>query len=112
MAKPARKPTKPDEGTDRERDLLEKLKGIGARIGVEVREERLVREVGYSVHGGRCRLEGQDIILLDRNAAVSERIEILADALSEFDLGEVYMDPEIRELVGNVDDAGERASGG
>ena len=43
--------------------------------GVTVREERLVREVGYHVRSGACRLHGQDVLLLDSVASVSERIE-------------------------------------
>jgi hypothetical protein len=100
MVKPARKPAKPDEGTEHERELLDKLKDVGARIGIEVREEKLIREVGYTVRGGRCRLEGRDMILLDRNATVSERIEVLADSLARFDLADVYIEPELRRLIG------------
>lgn len=99
---------------EQERALLDKLKDLGVRIGVEVREEKLIREVGYSVHSGRCRVDGRDMILLDRNASVSERIDVLADSLAGFDLGDVYVDPEVRRLIGGEaaeDDGAERASG-
>jgi len=46
---------------------LERLKEIAAQAGLEVREERLTREVGYSVRGGACRVDGRDVVLLDKN---------------------------------------------
>ena len=48
---------------------------------VEVRMEKLLREVGYRVHSGRCRINGREVILLDRDAAISDQIEFLSNAL-------------------------------
>jgi hypothetical protein len=100
---------KADEGTERDRALLEQLKEVGGRIGIEVREERLVREVGYSVRSGRCRVNGQEVILLDRNAAISERTEALLESLATCDLSEIYLEPEIRQLLRSDADAGDDA---
>ena len=79
--------------------LLQRLKDLVERIGVTVREERLVREVGYHVRSGACRLHGQDVLLLDSVASVSERIEALLDFLSRRDLSGVYVEPELRRMV-------------
>ena len=62
---------------ERQRILLDQLKELAASIGADVREERLVREVGYSVRSGPCRLNGQEIVLLDTNAELSDRIETI-----------------------------------
>ena len=49
---------------------------------IEVRTEKLVREVGYRVRSGHCRFKGKDIILIDRDAPISEQIEFLATELA------------------------------
>jgi hypothetical protein len=79
--------------------LLQRLKDLVERVGVTVREERLVREVGYHVRSGACRLHGQDVLLLDSGAALSDRVEALLDFLSRTDLDGVYVEPELRRLV-------------
>lgn len=110
MAKRSRKPgksksgrtkqaKKADEGSERDRVLLEQLKEVGGRIGIEVREEKLVREVGYSVHSGHCRVNGQEVILLDRNAGISERTDALLESLATCDLSEIYLEPDLRRLI-------------
>lgn len=79
--------------------LLQRLKDLVERVGVTVREERLVREVGYHVRSGACRLHGQDVLLLDTQASLAERIEALRDFLAQRDLGDVYVEPELRRMV-------------
>jgi len=87
--------------------LVQRLKDLVERVGVTVRDERLVREVGYHVRSGACRLHGQDVLLLDTGATVAERVEALLDFLSRRDLGGVYVEPELRRMVlgRNADDA-------
>jgi hypothetical protein len=47
-----------------------------------VRTEKLLREVGYKPRSGRCRVNGQEVILIDRDAPISEQIEYLASELT------------------------------
>jgi hypothetical protein len=58
----------------REEALCEELKEVAARLGLQVREEVLLREVGYRVRSGACRVHGEDVIFLDRNLSVGERV--------------------------------------
>jgi hypothetical protein len=62
---------------------LEELIGAAKRKNIEVRTEKLLREVGYRTRSGRCRVKGKEVILLDRDASVSDQIEFLATALAE-----------------------------
>ena len=80
--------------------LLERLKEIAVASGLEVREERLLREVGYSVRSGICRVVDQEVLLLDKNATPAERIEALCSLLSERDLRSVFIEPELRRTIG------------
>jgi hypothetical protein len=61
---------------------LEELIGAAKRRNIEVRTEKLLREVGYRAHSGRCRVKGKEVILLDRDASVSDQIEFLVTALA------------------------------
>jgi hypothetical protein len=60
---------------------LHDLIGAAKQMNIEVRSEKLLREVGYRVRSGRCRIKGQDLILLDRDAPISDQIEFLAAEL-------------------------------
>jgi len=79
--------------------LLQRLKELAEKSGVSVREERLVREVGYHVRSGACRLHGQDVLLLDTGASPAERIEALLEFLAERDLEGVFVEPDLRRLI-------------
>jgi hypothetical protein len=61
---------------------LRELIGTAKARNIEVRSEKLLREVGYRARSGRCRVNGKDLILLDRDASVSEQVEFLATALA------------------------------
>lgn len=97
MAKRAKKTARPVEEPS---PLLERLKEIAAASGLEVREERLHREVGYSVRSGVCRLEDHEILLLDRNATNADRIEAICNVLSDRDLESIFIEPELRRAIG------------
>ena len=53
------------------------------RMHIEVRMEKLLREAGYRTHSGRCRIKGQDVILIDRDAPIADQIEFLGNELAE-----------------------------
>jgi hypothetical protein len=42
-----------------------------------------LREVGYKPRSGRCRINGQEVILIDRDAPLSEQIDFLSALLAE-----------------------------
>jgi len=90
--------------------VLEELKGLAARVGLEVREERLLREVGYQVRSGSCRVRDQNILFLDRELPPASRMEVLLDELSKRDLGEIYVSPELRRILGKDERSGAESS--
>ncbi len=97
MAKRSKKQSRPVEETN---PLLERLKEIASASGLEVREERLLREVGYSVRSGVCRVVDQEVLLLDKNASQAERIEAVCGVLAGRDLDSVFIDPDLRRTIG------------
>lgn len=66
---------------NRSESRLQELIGAARGMNIEVRSEKLLREVGYRVRSGRCRIKGQDLILLDRDAPIADQIEFLAAEL-------------------------------
>lgn len=61
---------------------LQELIAAAKQMNIEVRTEKLMREVGYRARSGHCRFKGQEIIVIDRDAPVSEQIEFLAAELA------------------------------
>jgi len=61
---------------------LQELITAAKKKNIEVRTEKLLREVGYRARSGRCRVMGQEVILLDRDAPVGDQIDFLASALA------------------------------
>jgi hypothetical protein len=80
--------------------ILVELKDLATRVGFEVREEKLLREVGYQVRSGSCRVRQQNLLFLDRDLPAASRMEALLDELARRDLGEVYVSPELRRILG------------
>ena len=79
--------------------LLQELKGLAEQLGIRVREEKLLREVGYQVRGGGCRVNGQEMVFLDRDLPVPERVDILVDELSQKALDKDTLSPALRRLL-------------
>ena len=64
-----------------------------------MREETLLREVGYHVRSGRCRIRGEDVVIIDRNLPASDRLEILLEAVGDRDVETHYLTPALRQLL-------------
>jgi hypothetical protein len=83
----------------RDEALCEELKELAARLGVRVREEVLLREVGYHVRSGSARVKGEDVIFLDRRLPPPERVEVLVAGLVGRDFDTHYLSPALRRLL-------------
>ena len=66
----------------KQQSRMQQLIGTARQLNIEVRTEKLLREVGYKPRSGRCRVNGQEVILIDRDAPISEQIEFLASELT------------------------------
>jgi len=95
----ARPADKQGRGAGEQLALLEELKAVATRLGFEVREERLLREVGYRVRSGSCRVHTAHVIFLDRGLSPAAQIDILVDELAGRPLDDVYLSPAARRLL-------------
>jgi hypothetical protein len=62
---------------------LSELINAARQMNIEVRTEKLLREVGYRARSGRCRVNGQELILIDRDAPISDQIDFLSTELAQ-----------------------------
>ena len=66
----------------KQQSRLQELIGAAQQMNIEVRTEKLLREVGYRARSGRCRINGREVILIDRDASISEQIDFLTAELT------------------------------
>jgi len=83
----------------RDEALCEELKELANRLGVQVREEALLREAGYHVRSGACRVREQEMIIIDRNLPVADRVDVLLRGLAAHDFETHYLSPALRSLL-------------
>ena len=79
--------------------VLDELIEAAERVGLKVRRERIMREVGYRARGGHCRLRGDELVIIDRDQAPHEQLEIVAEALQGRDLDAIYLSPAARRIL-------------
>ena len=80
--------------------MVEELTRVARELGFDVREEELLRDVGYRPRSGRCRVRERDVILMDRKLSAPERVEVLCAALADRDLEQVFLSAALRAMVG------------
>ena len=97
----------------RSEQLCEELKTLAERVGLKVREEILLREVGYHARSGTCLVRGEEVLFVDRSLPAGDRVAVLICELRRRDLHGVYISPALRRLLerGTIDE-GSGASGG
>jgi hypothetical protein len=78
--------------------ILSQLEGLAEKLEILVRDENINIEESSST-GGLCRVEGKYILILNSKATVKEKIQIMINALQQFDLSDMYIKPVIRELL-------------
>ncbi len=73
--------------------IVEGLKSVAEQLGIRVRVER------GNFRGGRCKVTGDDVIVLNRHHIPEVQISILADGLKDMDVDQVYMKPALRRAL-------------
>jgi hypothetical protein len=79
--------------------IVDELAEAAQRVGLEVRREKIMREIGYRARGGACRLRDKNLVIIDRDQPAAEQLEVIAEALRSRDLESVYLSPAARRIV-------------
>ncbi len=78
--------------------MLAALEDLASKLGLRL----VYAEFGENelpIRGGRCRLKGEELILLDCSAAPRERIELLTEVLRGVPIQGFYLPPAVRSLL-------------
>jgi len=86
-----------------ESTILQHLEEIAEKLHVKVNYENL-RKLHIFSKGGFYRLQEDHIVLIENSLNLSEKIEILADALGHYDLDDLYMPPAVRKILDRKSD--------
>jgi len=84
---------------DKHHTRLQELIGAAKELNIELRTEKLLRDIGYRVHSGRCHLNGQALILIDRDAPISDQVEFLSVELARCRSENPQLEPRPRDAV-------------
>jgi hypothetical protein len=86
------------EGDVDDHIALDQLEALAYGLGIEIRYEKIPQD-DVTIAGGRYRLKGKNVVVIDSRATTKDRIRILVQALKPFDLADVYIRPALRELL-------------
>ena len=84
---------------DKHHTRLQELIGAARELNIEVRTEKLLRDIGYRVHSGRCHLNGQALILIDRDAPISDQVGFLSAELARCRSENLHLQPQPHDPV-------------
>ena len=73
--------------------ILQELENLVEDLGIEIRYD------DFEGRGGLCRYGGKICLIVNRALSSSERIHLLAAALARFPLDDVFIRPQVRELL-------------
>ena len=73
--------------------VLQELESLAGDLDVEVRYDDL------DGHGGLCRYGGRNHLIISNGLALPERVRLLCKELSRFPLDDVFVRPQLRELI-------------
>ena len=79
--------------------IVDELAEAARRVGLEVRREKIMREIGYRTRGGACRLRDKNLLIVDPDQPAGEQLEVIAEALRSRDLESLYLSPAARRVV-------------
>ena len=77
---------------------LQDLKSVAEKLAIEIEIVNLNNQE-FQIQSGYCKMNGKDLILLDKNISLQEQSEILLQTLKNFDLEDVYVASWIREFI-------------
>jgi hypothetical protein len=83
-----------------ESTIIRQLEKLAVTFGLQIRYEPIrIDDDLPNVPGGLCRLKGDNVLIINSDTTVRDKINTLAEALKNFDLERVYILPVIRELL-------------
>lgn len=79
---------------NRIRDLKEAAEKLSIKI-----EVANLNDQEFAIQSGHCKLNGEDLIILDKNLPQEEHLRVILNTLKKFDLDNIYIADWIREKI-------------
>ena len=77
---------------------IEDLKTVAEKLAIEIEIANL-NDQEFQIQSGHCKMNGKDLILLDKNSSPQEQSEVILHTLKKFDLENIYVAAWIREFI-------------
>ena len=77
---------------------IEDLKTVAEKLQIEI-EIANFNGQEFQIQSGHCKMNGKDLILLDKNTSLQEQSEVILQTLKNFDLENIYVASWIREFI-------------
>ena len=77
---------------------IEDLKTVAEKLAIEIEIANL-NDQEFQIQSGHCKMNGKDLILLDKNSSLQEQSEVILQTLKNFDLENIYVASWIREFM-------------
>jgi|GEM_PF-1124563 hypothetical protein len=84
--------------------LLAELEAVAEKLAVEIVYDRFTGDAAGT--GGICKVRGKWRVIIERRCSPGERLSVLAQALTRFDMEEVFLSPGLRSLLERYKPAG------
>ncbi len=81
---------------------LEDLESVAAKLSIQI-ERCSLTDNEFAIESGHCRVNGQDMILLDKTLPARQHMEIILNILGQFDLETIYVPSWIRDYLENLE---------
>ena len=75
---------------------IEDLKNVTGKLAIAI-EITDLNDQEFQIQSGYCKMNGKDLILLDKNLSLQEQAEVILKTLKNFDLENIYVASWIRE---------------
>ena len=82
---------------------IQDLKEVAEKLSIKVEVANL-NDQEFSIQSGYCKLNGEDLIILDKNLPAEEHMTVIFNTLKMFNLDNIYVADWIREKM--EDDTG------
>ena len=74
-------------------EIIQDLRSVASQLGATVRFEK------GDFKGGYCLLQESKVVVINKNANLQRKAMILSAALKELGVDEIYLNPQMRELI-------------
>ena len=75
---------------------IDDLKSVTGKLAIEI-EITDLNDQEFQIQSGYCKMNGENLILLDKNLSLQEQAEVILKTLKNFDLENIYVASWIRE---------------